>query len=80
MNTKVLLILIIFNNCKCYDRKFLKVENCTATGKTVVIHDCAIRDNKINVNVDVLPANRNSTKVAVRLLLSEAYSSVGCQK
>lgn len=65
MNVKILFLLILSNLCEGYDRKFLIVENCTASGKTVIIHDCAVRDNKINVKVDVLPSNKNSSKVGV---------------
>jgi len=64
MNVKIIFLLNFSNLCEGYDRKFLEVENCTASGRTVIIHE-RFRDNKINVKVDILPSNKNSSKVGV---------------
>jgi len=56
---------IILKICDAYDRQFLKMENCTSSGRTMVIHECLIKDNKVNVRVTVLPANKNNTNIKV---------------
>ncbi|KAL7013187.1 hypothetical protein ACKWTF_015243 [Chironomus riparius] len=59
----LIVIFITFKNCNGYDRKFLKMENCTSTGKTAVIQDCEVRDNRVNAKVTILPSNKNSSNI-----------------
>jgi len=44
----ILIILLHINSIHGYFRKFLKIENCTTSGKTSAIEECEIKDNKMN--------------------------------
>lgn len=44
----LLIILIFTHQIQAYNRKFLKIENCTTSGKTALIDECSIKNNKIN--------------------------------
>jgi len=39
--------IIIFTNG--YGRKFLKIENCSSSGETMVIEECYLKDNKFSM-------------------------------
>lgn len=64
--TKIFILLQIYSTfCNAYERKFLKMENCTSTGRTIMIHICEVKDNKVNARLTVLPSNKNSTNIRV---------------
>ena len=45
---KILTFLILMCQIQAYSRKFLKIENCTTSGRSAIIDECSIKNNKIN--------------------------------
>ena len=49
----LVLILLIPTFAEAYNRKFLKIENCTTSGKTSVIEECQFKDSRFNFSLRI---------------------------
>lgn len=54
------LILMVFTFVDSYNRKFLKIENCTTSGKTSVIEECQFKGSRFNFSLKVLNGSDES--------------------
>ena len=43
-----------------YNRKFLRIENCTTSGKHAVIEECSIKNNKFNFIFNVINGSNDA--------------------
>ena len=64
MNVEFFKILVIaiavvpYN--EAYSRRFLKIENCTSTGKTSVVEECSIINNRLNIVLRIFNGTNNA--------------------
>lgn len=56
----ILIIMLVVPYLEGYSRKFLKIENCTSTGKTSVIEECSIINNRLNIAIRIFNGSNNA--------------------
>ena len=62
----LLLAFLIFCKTEAYSRKFLKIENCTSSGRHTIVEECFLKDNKFNFVFRFV----NGTNVAIVSLIN----------
>ncbi|KAL7013185.1 hypothetical protein ACKWTF_015241 [Chironomus riparius] len=54
-------ILFILTFVGSYNRRFLKIENCTTSGKTSIIEVCEFKDSRLNISLRIFKGSSVST-------------------
>lgn len=62
-------ILLMSPVVSCYNRRFLKIENCTTSGKTSFIQECQFKDNRFNFSLNIFKGSNVSNVLQFRSIL-----------
>ncbi|KAL7013183.1 hypothetical protein ACKWTF_015239 [Chironomus riparius] len=56
----LLITLVVVLHIEAYSRNFLKIENCTSSGKSSVIEECSIINNRLNIVIRIFGGSNNA--------------------